>query len=135
MLFFLRPPSSCVGKALYLVGKHMTDIHKLEKKVIIGLNKLLTNEKSQLNRWRNAGRVITILGWVFLTLTFMAIFQATHIPAYFLFISLASGLCIGLGVWFSSFSYQWPILQRYIDAERVNQRAAELDVSQKKPDN
>ena len=107
----------------------MTDIHKLEKKVIVGLNKLLTNEQSQLNRWRNAGRIMTVLGWVFLTLTFMAIFQTTHIPAYFLFISLAAGLCLGLGVWFSSFSSQWPILQRYIDAERVNQRATEFDAS------
>jgi len=105
----------------------MADIHKLEKKVIVGLSKLLTDEQRQLNRWRNAGRIMTILGWVLLTLTFMAIFQTTHIPAYFLFISLAAGLCIGLGVWFSSFSSQWPILQRFIDVERVNQRANELN--------
>jgi len=42
-------------------------------------------------------------------------------------LSGVGGLCIGLGLWFSTFVKQWPVVRQFIDAERVRQRIAEID--------
>lgn len=42
-------------------------------------------------------------------------------------LSGVGGVCLGLGLWFSTFVAQWPAVRQFIDAERVRQRSLELD--------
>ena len=105
----------------------MTSIDKLEKKVVFGLEKLLSDEERQLKRWRITGGVLAVLGWLSLTFMFMAIFETSSIHPYFLVLAVAGGVCIGLSIWFSTFYSQWPVLRAYIDVDRVKERAKELN--------
>jgi hypothetical protein len=41
-------------------------------------------------------------------------------------------VCLGLGLWFSTFVAQWPAVRQFIDAERVRQRNIELEAQVRK---
>ncbi len=73
-----------------------------------------------------AGRLLGILGWALLFFTVFKYFDGPLVRRELLLLALVGGVCIALGVWFSSFAIQWPIVSRYVDQEAVNARAEEL---------
>lgn len=99
-----------------------------ERKVVDALARLLTNEALSLGRWRRCGRIFMAIGWALVCFTFFAYFSAATVSRNFLFVPLAGGVCIGLGIWFSYFVTQWPIVSAFIDRESVESRARELSV-------
>ena len=105
----------------------MANIGEIEKKVVLGLEKLLSDEERPLKRLRLTGRVLAVLGWLSLTFMFIAIFETSSVHTYFLVLAVAGGVCIGLSIWLSTFSSQWPVLRAYIDVDRIKKRAKELN--------
>jgi len=100
---------------------------KLEEKIVRTLAKFLTNEKALVRRWRVVGQASIFLGSLLWVLAIFAYAQDAAVSWIFAALSGVGGLCIGLGLWFSTFVTQWPVVRQFIDAERVRQRIVEID--------
>lgn len=98
---------------------------KLEQKVIRSLAKLLANA-SALNRWRIAGRVLGILGWALLFYSAFKCFEQPLVHRGLVVVAMLGGACTILGVWFSSFAVQWPVVAQFLDRQAIATRVHEL---------
>ena len=100
---------------------------KLEGKIVRTLAKFLANEQVLLTRWHAVGKASIFLGsllWVLALFGYLQNAGASWICAA---LSGVGGLCLGLGLWFSTFVAQWPVVRQFIDAEKVRQRIIEID--------
>ena len=100
---------------------------KLEAKIVRALAKLLADEQRQVARWRTAGKISTLLGAVLWTVALFGYLQEAGGSWLLAVLAGVGGLCLGLGLWFTTFVEQWPAVRPYIDAEKVRQRATEID--------
>jgi hypothetical protein len=100
---------------------------KLEAKIVRTLTKFLADERKGLGRWRTAGKAWTYSGAVLWTLAIFGYLQDTCGHWMLAVLSGIGGVCLGLGLWFSTFVAQWPAVRQFIDAERVRQRNIELE--------
>lgn len=92
------------------------------------LEKLVTDGGMLIQRWRLAGKIATWLGAFLVAVVAYGAYGAGGGAFWMLAgLALAAGLAMGLGLWFSTFTAQWPIVRPFIDAERVRQRAKELE--------
>ena len=104
----------------------MTPDAKYEKKVVRSLAKFLADEGALLGRWRAVGNACV---WTGSVLWVLAIFVfAPEAGGAWILAALAAlgGLCLGIGLWFSTFATQWPIVRPFVDAEKVRQRSVQL---------
>ena len=100
---------------------------KLEGKIVRTLARFLVNEQALIRRWRVVGKASIFLGSLLWALAILAYAQNACAPWVFAALSGVGGLCLGLGLWFSTFVTQWPVVRQFIDAEQVRQRAIEID--------
>lgn len=100
---------------------------KLEKKIVRTLAKFLADERAGLGRWRTAGKAWTYCGAILWVLAIFGYLQDTGGHWILAVLAGVGGVCLGLGLWFSTFVEQWPAVRQFIDAERVRQRSIELD--------
>ncbi len=100
---------------------------KLEAKIVRTLAKFLADERAGLGRWRRAGNAWTYSGAVLWVLAIFGYAQDAGGHWILAVLSGVGGVCLGLGLWFSTFVAQWPAVRPFIDAERVRQRSLELD--------
>ena len=100
---------------------------KLEEKIVRTLAKFLAKEQVLLRRWRAVGKTSIVLGSLLWALAIFAYAQNAGASWIFAALSGVGGLCIGLGLWFSTFVAQWPVVRQFIDAEKVRQRTIEID--------
>jgi len=99
----------------------------LEAKIVRTLAKFLADERSGLQRWRTIGRAWTFSGAVLWVVAIFGHLQDTGGHWMLAVLAAAGGVCLGLGLWFSTFVEQWPAVRQFIDAERVRQRSIELE--------
>jgi hypothetical protein len=100
---------------------------KLEAKIVRTLARFLADERAGLGRWRTAGNAWTYSGAVLWVLAIFGYAQGAGGHWLLAVLSGVGGVCLGLGLWFSTFVAQWPAVRQFIDAERVRQRSIELD--------
>lgn len=98
-----------------------------ERKLVRTLANMLANEQAMIGRWRTAGRTATYLGAVLCVLAVFGHLQETGAHWAYAVMAGVGGLCIGLGLWFTTFVEQWPVIRQFIDAEQVRRRSKELD--------
>ena len=108
----------------------MTPDAKLEAKIVRTLAKFLADERAGLGRWRTAGNAWTFAGAVLWVVAVFGYLQDTGGHWMLAVVAGVGGVCLGLGLWFSTFVAQWPAVRQFIDAERVRQRSIELDKQQ-----
>jgi len=99
---------------------------KLEPKIVRTLVKFLANDKVLIPRWGIAGRALTFAGSFFVVITIWAYWQGASASWLFSAIAGAAGVCLGLGLWFTTFAAQWPVVRQFLDADRVHRRMTEL---------
>ena len=100
---------------------------KDEEKIVRTLAKFLADEQELVGRWRVAGKASIFLGALLWTLAIFAYAQSAGASWIVAVLSGVGGLCLGLGLWFSTFVTQWPVVRQFIDAERVRQRMVEIE--------
>ena len=100
---------------------------KLEVKIVRTLAKFLANEQVLIGRWRVVGKASIFLGSLSWVLAFFAYAQNAGAFWVVAVLSGVGGLCLGLGLWFSTFVTQWPVVRQFIDAEKVRQRTIEIE--------
>lgn len=100
---------------------------KLERKIVRTLAKFLGEEQAALRRWRGLARAWIISGSVLWTVAIFGYAQPASGHWVLAVVAGAGGVCLGLGLWFSTFVEQWPAVRQFIDAGRVRQRSLELD--------
>ena len=100
---------------------------KEEEKIVRTLAKFLADEQKLVGRWRVAGKASIFLGALLWTLAIFAYAQSAGVSWIGAVLSGMGGLCLGLGLWFSTFVTQWPVVRQFIDAEKVRQRIVEFD--------
>ena len=100
---------------------------KFEGRIVRTLAKFLANEQMLIRRWRVVGNASILLGSLLWALPILAYAQDAGASWIFAALSGVGGLCLGLGLWFSTFVAQWPVVRQFIDAERVRQRTIEID--------
>ena len=100
---------------------------KLEGKIVRTLARFLANEQVLVKRWSAIGRASTFVGALLWALAIFAHLQSNAASWIFAALSGVGGLCLGLGLWFSTFVTQWPVVRQFIDAEKVRQRIKEID--------
>jgi len=105
----------------------MTPETKLEGKIVRTLAKFLANEKVLIRRWRIVSNAAIVLGSVLWVLAIFAYAQSASASWVFAALSGVGGLCLGLGLWFSTFVTQWPVVRQFIDEEQVRLRITEID--------
>lgn len=105
---------------------------KAEAKIVRALAKHLADEQGSIRRWRNAGNACTYIGAFLWVAAIFAFWQPSGGHWAFALLAAAGGVCIGLGLWFATFVQQWPVVRQFVDAEKVRQRAGELDAQQPK---
>jgi hypothetical protein len=105
----------------------MTATKKFERNVVAGLTKLLANE-ILLDRWRLAGRLLSVVGFALVFLSLIAAVHAPMVERHVVFVALIGGVFVGLGLWFTCFSAQWPIFRQFIDRTALEKRSSEIDV-------
>ena len=105
----------------------MTPETKLEGKIVRTLAKFLANEKVLIRRWRIVSNAAIVLGSVLWVLAIFAYAQNASASWVFAALSGVGGLCLGLGLWFSTFVTQWPVVRQFIDEEQVRLRITEID--------
>jgi hypothetical protein len=101
---------------------------KLEKKIVRDLAKFLAGEPESVKRWRRIGNAWIVAGSLLCVLALFICAQDTSVPWMLATLSVLGGFCLGLGLWFTTFVEQWPVVRPFIDAERVRQRSVELGV-------
>jgi hypothetical protein len=100
---------------------------KDEAKIVRTLAKFLADEQELVGRWRVAGKASIFLGALLWTLAIFAYAQSAGASWIVAVLSGIGGLSLGLGLWFSTFVAQWPVVRQFIDAEKVRQRIVEFD--------
>ena len=100
---------------------------KHEEKIVRTLAKFLADEQELVGRWRVVGKASIFLGSLLWVLAFFAYAQDPGASWVVAVLSGVGGLCLGLGLWFSTFVTQWPVVRQFIDAEKVRQRIVEID--------
>ena len=100
---------------------------KDEEKIVRTLAKFLADEQELVGRWRVAGKASIFLGALLWTLAIFAYAQSAGTSWIVAVLSGVGGLCLGLGLWFSTFVTQWPVVRQFIDTEKVRQRIVEFD--------
>jgi len=105
----------------------MTPDAKLEEKIVRTLAKFLADEQALVRRWRIVGKAAIVLGSILWALAIFAYAQSASASWVFAALSGVGGVCLGLGLWFSTFVTQWPVVRQFIDAELVRQRIIEID--------
>jgi len=100
---------------------------KDEEKIVRTLAKFLADEQVLVGRWRVAGKASIFLGAILWAAAIFAYAQSAGASWIVAVLSGVGGLCLGLGLWFSTFVTQWPVVRQFIDAEKVRQRIIEID--------
>ena len=100
---------------------------KHEEKIVRTLAKFLANERVLIRRWDAVGKASIFLGALLWTLAIFAYAQSAGASWIVAVLSGVGGLCLGLGLWFSTFVTQWPVVRQFIDTEKVRQRIIEID--------
>ena len=100
---------------------------KHEEKIVRTLAKFLADEQVLIRRWGAVGKASIALGALLWTLAIFAYAQSAGASWIVAVLSGVGGLCLGLGLWFSTFVTQWPVVRQFIDAEKVRQRIIEID--------
>ena len=99
----------------------------LEGKIVRTLAKFLANEQILIRRWRVVGKASIFLGSLLWVLAIFSYAQEAGASWIFAALSGVGGLCLGLGIWFTTFVAQWPVVRQFIDVEQVRRRAIEID--------
>ena len=100
---------------------------KLDRKIVRTLAKFLADDGVLIGRWRMASKAVILMGSLLWALALFGYWQDAGGSWILAVLAGAGGLCLGLGLWFSTFVTQWPIVRPFIDAERVRQRTKEFD--------
>ena len=100
---------------------------KLERKIVRMLGKFLADEQAALLRSRRVANAWIISGAILWTMALFGYAQPAGGHWILAVLSGVGGVCLGLGLWFSTFVEQWPAIRQFIDAEGVRQRSLELD--------
>jgi len=92
---------------------------RVERKIIVGLNRLVTDEAVELDRTRRRRSRCYVIGFLLIALS-VGISITAIWPAWVTtFIGALGGLGVGLGVLYDNSINQWPILKRFIDHEAL----------------
>lgn len=100
---------------------------KLERKIVRTLAKFLADEQAAVRRTRRVANAWIISGSILWTAALFGYLQPAGGHWILAVLSGVGGVCLGLGLWFSTFVEQWPAVRQFIDAGRVRQRSVELD--------
>jgi len=104
----------------------MTPDAKFERKVVSDLARFLADDGALLRRWRLIANAFILSGavlWAFAIFAFARDGGGSWIYAA---VAALGGVCLGIGLWFSTFAKQWPLVRPFVDAEKVRQRRLEL---------
>ena len=104
----------------------------VERKLVRTLARFLADEQAQLGRWRMAARAAIFLGAVLWTIALFGYLQDSGASWVFAVLAGVGGLCLGVGLWFTTFVEQWPVVRQFIDADRVRRRSGEFDGAESK---
>jgi len=92
---------------------------RVERKIIVGLNRLVTDEAEELDKTRRRRSRCYGIGFLLIGLSIgisiAAVWPAWVTTAF----GALGGLGVGLGVLYDNSINQWPILKRFIDAEEL----------------
>jgi hypothetical protein len=100
---------------------------KLERKMVRMLGQFLADEQAALRRSRRVANAWIISGSILCAVAVFGYAQPAGGHWMLAVLSGAGGLCLGLGLWFTTFVEQWPAIRQFIDADRVRQRSLELE--------
>ena len=100
---------------------------KLERKIVRMLGKFLADEHAALGRSRAVAWAWIISGSVLWTVAIFGHAQPAGGHRILAVLSGVGGVCLGIGLWCSTFVEQGPAMRQFIDAERLRQRSRELD--------
>lgn len=100
---------------------------QLERKIVRTLVKFLMDEQAALRRSRGFATAWIISGSILWTVALFGYAQPAGGHWILTVLAGVGGVCLGLGLWFSTFVEQWPAVRQFIDAERVRQRSRELE--------
>jgi hypothetical protein len=105
----------------------MTRGEKIERKVIVSLNRLVRDEAVELGKTKQRRSRCYQMGLV-LTGVSLYVSLVDLWPAWVttIFGSLG-GLGFGLGIWYDNSINQWPALKQFINGERLAEAAARYD--------
>jgi hypothetical protein len=132
-----RAPAPAGGKAAEIPRVERTSLQaervrmkpdaKLERKIVRMLGQFLADEQAALGRSRAVAWAWIISGSLLWTVAVFGYAQPAGGHWILAVLSGVGGVCLGIGLWFSTFVEQWPAMRQFIDAERVRQRSRELD--------
>ena len=91
------------------------------------LGKFLADEPAALRRSRRFANAWIFSGSILWVVAIFGYAQPAGGHWILAVLSGVGGACLGVGLWFSTFVEQWPVVRPFIDAERVRQRSLELD--------
>jgi hypothetical protein len=123
---FLIPPLFCGKLCASINDRSQFMSAKIERSVIRSLAQLVGNEAALLNRWRITGRVFGITGWALLFYSAFKYFEQPLVHHGLIPLAMLGGVGASLGMWFSSFAVQWPVVAQFIDRQAIAARANEL---------
>jgi hypothetical protein len=130
-----RAPAPAGGKAAEISRVERTSLQAewlrmkpdAERKIVRMLARFLADEQAALGRSRAVAWAWIISGSVLWTVAIFGYAQPAGGHWVLAVFSGVGGVCLGIGLWFSTFVEQWPAMRQFIDAERVRQRSRELD--------
>jgi hypothetical protein len=100
---------------------------KHERKVVRDLLRFIDNGDVLVKRWRMASHITAFVGFALIGFAIFGAPRSPSLPWLFPLLAALGGVSVGLGIWFATFTGQWPITRKFIDAELVRKRARELD--------
>ena len=104
----------------------MTPDAKFERRVVNNLAKFVADDGTLLARWRLTGKACVWTGSVPWALAILAFWQDGTGSWIYAALAALGGLFLGVGLWFSTFAAQWPVVRPFVDADKVRQRSVEL---------
>jgi len=105
----------------------MTREEKIERKVIVSLNRLVHDEGIELEKTRQRGSFWYFLGGG-LIFTALCVALGELLPAWAAtIVGSLGGLGVGLGVLYDNSINQWPALRQFVNAEKLAEVAARYE--------
>ena len=106
----------------------MTREEKIERKVIVSLNRLVRDEAVELGKTKQRRSRCYQIGFVLVGVSIYFALQGEWPPAWVttIFGSLG-GLSVGLGVLYDNSINQWPALKQFINGEKLAEVASRYD--------
>jgi len=92
---------------------------RVERRIIVSLNRLVTDEAVELDKTRRRRSRCYVIGFLLIALSVGISITAVWPAWVTTVVSALGGLGVGLGVLYDNSINQWPILKRFVDHEEL----------------